>query len=199
MWEYNYVPDSYELYHHGVKGMKWGVRRYQNADGSLTDAGKKKYGKMSNDKLSKTLRKQVQKQRAEIHGGANRWMSYGDIGENSKKAIKKFREDKYKFRNSDAYKKAEKQALNLYKKYEAGKIDADKYNTEFEKIHKSVYDPKFDTSVRYTDEGRKYVKEYVNGYGKDITVGYLQDLGYNKQVSEEFAKRIINSNRKTIF
>lgn len=30
-----------ELYHHGVQGQKWGVRRYQNADGSLTAAGKK--------------------------------------------------------------------------------------------------------------------------------------------------------------
>lgn len=31
-----------ELYHHGIKGMKWGVRRYQNYDGSLTDAGRKR-------------------------------------------------------------------------------------------------------------------------------------------------------------
>lgn len=32
-----------ELYHHGVKGQKWGVRRYQYADGSLTPAGRKRY------------------------------------------------------------------------------------------------------------------------------------------------------------
>lgn len=32
-----------ELYHHGVKGMHWGIRRYQNPDGSLTDEGLKRY------------------------------------------------------------------------------------------------------------------------------------------------------------
>ena len=43
MWKYNY---SDELYHHGVLGMKWGIRRYQNKDGSLTPAGKRKAAKM---------------------------------------------------------------------------------------------------------------------------------------------------------
>lgn len=53
---------SDELYHHGVKGQKWGVRNYQNADGSLTAAGRlhyygtsaasaaKKYGKIALEK-----------------------------------------------------------------------------------------------------------------------------------------------------
>lgn len=36
-----------ELRHSGVKGMKWGIRRYQNKDGSLTPAGKKRYAKSS--------------------------------------------------------------------------------------------------------------------------------------------------------
>lgn len=40
MWKYS-SPD--ELYHHGILGMKWGIRRYQNKDGTLTEAGKKRY------------------------------------------------------------------------------------------------------------------------------------------------------------
>lgn len=48
--------DNYQLYHWGIKGMRWGVRRYQNKDGSLTDAGKKRLEqeriKSSNNKLS---------------------------------------------------------------------------------------------------------------------------------------------------
>lgn len=40
-----------ELYHWGIKGMKWGVRRYQKKDGSLTPAGKNRYSEKSKHRL----------------------------------------------------------------------------------------------------------------------------------------------------
>lgn len=43
-----------EISHAGVKGMRWGVRRYQNPDGSLTPAGKKRYSKGTNGTGSKS-------------------------------------------------------------------------------------------------------------------------------------------------
>lgn len=41
--EYEIYRADDELCHHGIRGMKWGIRRYQNKDGSLTPRGKKRY------------------------------------------------------------------------------------------------------------------------------------------------------------
>ena len=53
-----------ELKHYGVKGMKWGVRRFQNSDGSLTADGKKRY---SGDNL-KDIQKQVNQGKNVVDG-----------------------------------------------------------------------------------------------------------------------------------
>ena len=46
----NYVYKDGELYHYGVLGMKWGVKRYQNEDGSLTTRGKRRFDSVANSK-----------------------------------------------------------------------------------------------------------------------------------------------------
>lgn len=64
----SFISES-ELYHHGIKGMKWGVRRYQNPDGSLTPAGIKRlqkadvrWAKKKTDKITVKAKKASQKE-----------------------------------------------------------------------------------------------------------------------------------------
>lgn len=45
-----------KLYHSGVKGMKWGIRRYQNANGTLTEEGRVRYGANSYQEMSPSQR-----------------------------------------------------------------------------------------------------------------------------------------------
>lgn len=48
-----WIDTDSKLEHFGIKGMKWGIRRYQNPDGTLTDAGKKRYGTVESLNLAK--------------------------------------------------------------------------------------------------------------------------------------------------
>lgn len=53
MWEYNHN----ELYHYGIKGQRWGVRHYLNADGTLTPEGISRYGNIQDKNQLKALEK----------------------------------------------------------------------------------------------------------------------------------------------
>ena len=62
--QYYAVNSSSSLSHHGILGMKWGIRRYQNADGTLTAAGKERYGSKENFEKSEYYQKYRKKQLA---------------------------------------------------------------------------------------------------------------------------------------
>lgn len=82
-----------ELYHHGIKGMRWGVRRYQNADGSLTPAGRKRVSKeykKTADKITKTLNRNSTDMYVKSYNKAADYMNGGGIDKFNKQQEKKY-------------------------------------------------------------------------------------------------------------
>ena len=70
MIAYGIIQNGSELYHHGVKNQKWGVRRYQNPDGTRTALGKKheKRKQKEIDRLNKERADKIKEARRNISG-----------------------------------------------------------------------------------------------------------------------------------
>lgn len=67
----SFMSDGY-LAHHGIKGQKWGVRRFRNEDGSLTKAGKERYGFKGTGKTRNELNAEVKQLREEGYQKASK-------------------------------------------------------------------------------------------------------------------------------
>lgn len=89
MATYNYPPHVDELVHHGIKGQRWGVRRYQNEDGTLTEAGKRHKAKEYQKELNKLEYKQASL--------SNAYNSYNRNFDNRSRKMAKFDASKNEF------------------------------------------------------------------------------------------------------
>ena len=100
-----------ELYHYGVKGMKWGVRkRYLNENGSLNDRGIKKYAKKAYAKEAYNSNKTVLGKAYDKFTSAHKYQADYKYASKSKKAnreaAEKYLKTKQRQKNKPAHQKA---------------------------------------------------------------------------------------------
>lgn len=100
-----------ELKHYGVMGMKWGVRRYQNKDGSLTSKGKKRFADVStNQRLKNRQTKQAINM---LYKNSNEARVKADINRGSANSAYK-KADKYVWKSEAAQAKGNQQKFEKY-------------------------------------------------------------------------------------
>lgn len=185
--------DNIELYHWGVQGMKWGVRRYQNKDGSLTKAGKRRYDKeLAKTKAELKSVKEREKTKAKIDklnamkaDVENRKKALGDSDtvDKAKNSIKKHSEEKKSKKRtikdlSDAELQAKVDRLQLEKRYR-------------DLMKESV--------PKESKKGKEFVSDVLDKSGKNIAIQlttYVMGRGVNKVLGDIFNDESIVNPKK---
>lgn len=137
-----FIPHSDYLEHHGIKGQKWGLRRYQNPDGSYTEEGKKRYLNDSGEKTEKGKKREAKDYTKELNrleqDNAMRSARTASLGKYNRELESKIQKKEFKGRDATKLKVkqqyATKKMTDLVKGYEENskkmndllaKIDAD--------------------------------------------------------------------------
>lgn len=152
-----------ELRHHGIKGQRWGVRRYQNADGSLTAAGQKRYDR---DVAENNMKKKENRAVLKEGGDPDRWVRE-DL-ERSKKVVDA---------HSDLVKEFKKLEQTTTPKTSIKKLDLSKMSDKDlrDQINRKLLEQQYsklfaDTSPSEVSKGRTMLKDTLEVAGSVLAI-----------------------------
>lgn len=191
MWEYKYTD---ELYHYGVKGQKWGVRRYQNPDGTLKKGHENRYGewppKGSDIKRNPLLQKRdgslTKSGKKLVEEGAKLFPKY-------KGKLLRYKSDRSFNRDTATEKIIDAQVKELdvqggYEKYI-------KQHPEFDtsQPHAQEY---WRTNIRDNSKDRAITQKYIDRFVNDYADATLKDLGIqNTPASKKYVEDLLRKNQ----
>ena len=175
-----------ELYHHGVKGQRWGIRRYQNKDGSLTTYGKKRYAKelakLEADK--KRVRQQEQT--------AKKIKKLDDMRKDLDERKKALNPD-------DAPESAKRQkAPSVPKKRKLSELSNEEIQAKIDRMnlenkYKELAQAQIDAvSKKEVSKGRKFTEEVLEKAGKNIATqaaAWAMGTGVNKLIEATIGEK----------
>lgn len=164
--------DRNELRHDGVKGMRWGVRRYQNKDGSLTELGKKRYARDAREKeydkydasTGRYYKTSKKNGRSDLGVDANRyvkedWTRTKRLTDESSQMM-----NKLKSFNDTQMKNRPKKTMDLSSKTD--KELRDEINRAFlEKQYNDLFSPQKES------KGREYASKVLETAGSVLAIG----------------------------
>lgn len=163
---YDYTRQSNVLMHHGIKNQKWGLRRFQNPDGSLTPAGRERYRKPSED--SRSVIKSIKNNASKLGTNAKAYIKLKSEKRKASKNEKAARAEEKKA--NAALAKAAKKEAKKQKAEEKRKLDRSKWlnskadiQAHWKEMTNEERDEalnvlkKFDEYEEYRSKGRKRV------------------------------------------
>lgn len=185
MGDYFELPteEELELAHHGILGMRWGVRRYQNPDGSLTPAGVARYGTKENYRS-------IQKARAEAEAYKIRTKAQLKTQKKVNKELLKQKKKLAKIEDKDRNEQIRDQKKNN-KLQEKSNRDNRKLYREANKFDRNQQNNNYNDNRSGYDRAKNESKNFAKSLLRDAVQPALVGAG-NKALSKYLDKTVEN-------